>query len=123
MHLLRSMQDADSDVLRVNAAGVLAKIPDPDVAGRAIASLLHDGPARARYLSAVTERVGYRVPALAAELVNPRDAGARWCSAWLLSGNGSTGARNALARALRTEPVTENIRTIGLLLNGDDPCT
>lgn len=123
MHLLQWMVDADSDVLRVNAAGVLAKNPDPAVAGRAIASLLHDGPARARYLNAVTERVGWGVPALATELANPRDAGARWCSAWLLSRDGSTGARKALVRALRTEPVTENIRTIGLLLNGDDPCT
>jgi hypothetical protein len=50
-------------------------------------------------------------------------AGARWCSAWLLGRDGSPGAARALARALRTEPVTENVRTIALILNGDDPCS
>ena len=29
----------------------------------------------------------------------------------------------ALARALRTEPVAEVVRTIGMILNGDSPCT
>ena len=113
----------DSAVLRVNAAGVLAKTPDLDVAGRAVRSLVHDAPVRARYLHAVGARIGASVRAISAELASPRDAGARWCSAWLLGQQESPAARYALSRALRTEPVTENIRTIGLLLNGDDPCT
>jgi hypothetical protein len=78
---------------------------------------------RIRYLRAVSARVGTGGRHLAAELVNPADAGARWCSAWLLGRDGSHAARLALARALRIEPVTENLRTIGMILNGDDPCT
>lgn len=63
------------------------------------------------------------MPRLAAELSNPRDVGARWCAAWLLGQDGSSGAMAALAAALRTEPVTETVRTIGMILNADDPCT
>jgi hypothetical protein len=78
---------------------------------------------RIRYLRAVSVRVGTGTRQLAAELVNPADAGARWCSAWLLGRGGSPGAGRFLARALRTERVTENVRTIGMILNGDDPCS
>ena len=59
---------------------------------------------------------------LAAELRNPVDIGARWCSAYLLAADGSDQARRALTAALRSEPVTEVVRTIGMLLHGEDPC-
>jgi PPOX class probable F420-dependent enzyme len=58
---------------------------------------------------------------LCAEVQNPADSGARWCAAWLLAQESSAAARQALARALRAEPVTENVRTIGLLLTGENP--
>ena len=85
--------------------------------------LVEPYPGSVRYLRAVSARVGTGTHRLAAELVNPADAGARWCSAWLLGQDGSPVAARALARALRTERVTENIRTIALILNGDDPCS
>jgi transcriptional regulator with XRE-family HTH domain len=124
MHrLARWAEGGDTGVLRVNAAGILAKTPDLDAAGLAALLLRRDEGIRSRYLRAVSARVGINPAALTAELRNPRDAGARWCAAWLLSRVHSPAATRALAAALRTEPVPETIRTIGMLLNGDDPCT
>ncbi|WP_084316802.1 helix-turn-helix transcriptional regulator [Actinospica robiniae] len=98
-------QDGGDPVLRVNAAGILAKLPAQD-ANRAVAAVLsHDAETRDRYLTAVIARVfkvdwcaaqrlaadpaGFSHPdaaarLLAAEALNPRDAGARWCAANLL---------------------------------------
>jgi hypothetical protein len=56
-------------------------------------------------------------------VLNPDDSGARWCAGWLLARDGSAAARQALAQALRNEPVTENVRAFGLLLNGENPCS
>jgi hypothetical protein len=123
LRLARWADDGDSDVLRVNAAGILAKTTQLDYAGLATAALRRDREVRLRYLRAVAARVGTGTRGLAAELRNPADAGARWCSAYLLATEGSDHARRALATALRSEPVTEVVRTIGLLLHGDDPCT
>ena len=123
LRLARWADDGGSAVLRVNAAGILAKTRSLDAAGLAAAALRRDRGMRARYLHAVSARVGTGAHRLAAELVNPADAGARWCSAWLLGQDSSPVAARALARALRTERVTENIRTIALILNGDDPCS
>jgi len=69
----------------------------------------------------VVARVGQDTDKLAAEALNPADSGARWCAGWLLARDGSASSRKALAAALRNEPVTENVRTFGLLLNGEDP--
>jgi transcriptional regulator with XRE-family HTH domain len=105
---LRSwMYDGDNDVLRVNAAGILAKTPDPD-AGRQVAAVLaNDLAAQRLYLTAVIARAGalpwstaaklasgqqrptvkqanFLAARLANEVLNPRDAGARWCSAAFL---------------------------------------
>jgi hypothetical protein len=56
-------------------------------------------------------------------MFNTGDAGARWCSAYMLGREGTPAARHVLGRALHTEPVAEVVRAIGLILNGDSPCT
>lgn len=98
-------QDGGDPVLRVNAAGVLAKLPAQD-SSRVVAAVLNqDAEVRDRYLTAVIARVfkldwlaaqqlaadpsTFRSPneaarILATEALNPRDAGARWCAASLL---------------------------------------
>lgn len=122
--LARWMDDGDTAVLRVNAAGILAKITGQlDVLDDVALTLVRDEQARDRYIWALGRRIGDTVPALAAEVLNPRDAGARWCAARLLGQDGSPAARDALATALRRDPVRENVRTIGLILSGVDPCT
>ena len=105
---LRSwMYDGDSELLRVNAAGILAKTPDEGTAEQ-VAQVLANDPAACRlYKTAVIARVGalpwstasklasgevspsakqanFLAARFAHEVLNPRDAGARWCSAALL---------------------------------------
>jgi transcriptional regulator with XRE-family HTH domain len=121
--LARWADDGDSDILRVNAAGVLAKTHSLDFTGVPAAVMLRSRDVRARYLRAVVARVGRGTGKLAAEVLNPADSGARWCAGWLLAHDGSPASRKALATALRNEPVTENVRTFGLLLNGENPCS
>lgn len=121
--LARWADDGDSDILRVNAAGVLAKTGDLEFSGFPAEVLGRDRDVRTRYLRAMVARVGRDTSQLCAEVQNPADSGARWCAAWLLARDGSAASRQALARALRTEPVTENVRAIGLLLTGENPCT
>jgi transcriptional regulator with XRE-family HTH domain len=121
--LARWADDGDSDILRVNAAGVLAKTGAMDFTGMPAAVMLRDRDVRARYLRALMARVSRDTGKLAAEALNPRDSGARWCAGWLLARDGGPASRRALAAALRHEPVTENIRTFGLLLNGENPCS
>jgi hypothetical protein len=117
----------DSPVLRVNAAGVLAKVGDPDLGDAVINVLVRDHDARQLYLTAVTcrvlampwERAGRLaanlgsstvdasgldghpdlVDRLAAELSSPRDAAARWCCAVLLA-NLDAGGHDAVRSAL-----------------------
>lgn len=120
LRLARWMNDDASPVLRVNAAGILAKTRDLDFASTVALQLRHDPGGRDLYLTAVQARAGSR---LIAELRNPRDAGARWCAAWLLGHDGGPQARQALVSALYAEPVLENVRTIGMILNGDLSCT
>ena len=81
LHLARWADNGDTDVLRVNAAGILAKTPDLDAAGAAVTALRRDTGVRTRYLSAVTARLTATSRPAAAELFNAADAGARWCSA------------------------------------------
>ncbi len=46
---------------------------------------------------ALVARVGRDTDKLAAEALNPRDSGARWCAGWLLARAGSPVSRTALA--------------------------
>jgi hypothetical protein len=131
-------------VLRVNAAGILAKVGSPLVNNEAVGVLRADGDVRTLYLTAVISRVlGVRwddandlaqgngrlpsyeaVQAFTTELTNPNDAGARWCSVMLLArsrADDPATVTDALIGALRTEPGRENLRTIGLVLGGRDP--
>ncbi|MEV0456041.1 helix-turn-helix domain-containing protein [Catellatospora methionotrophica] len=142
------MASGSSPVLRVNAAGILAKVPSATLADSVISTLRRDEPARHLYLTAVAHRV-LRVPwidaqriasapaegatvaepysaRLAGELRNPRDAAARWCSAVLLHDLGLAdhqSVRAAVADAIHTESARENLRTMAALLAGVSPVT
>lgn len=104
-HLRRWLDDGDDAVLRVNAAGILAKIPGQCEASRVMAALGRDTDVRHRYTTAVVARVcgldwsvaahlaenpvDFPQPLLVAqrfarEALSDRDAGARWCSAVML---------------------------------------
>ncbi len=101
------MNDGESPILRVNAAGILAKTPGQDSAKKVATVLAHDLETQQLYMTAVIARVGalpwstasklatgktkptlkqanFLASRLAAEVLNPRDAGARWCSATML---------------------------------------
>ncbi|GAA1377157.1 helix-turn-helix domain-containing protein [Catellatospora chokoriensis] len=142
------MASGDNAVLRVNAAGILAKVPSAAIADSVIRALRADSASRHLYLTAVAHRV-LGVPwaqalaltsgsesvaagphaftaQLADELRNPRDAAARWCSAVLLHDLGLTdhqSVKAAVAHALHTESARENLRTMAALLAGVNPVT
>jgi transcriptional regulator with XRE-family HTH domain len=101
------MTDGGSSVLRVNAAGILAKMPGQDAAEDVATILSADDDVRQLYTTAVLARVGalpwdaaarlaagtsaptqkqanFLAMRLSREVLNPRDAGARWCSAVML---------------------------------------
>ncbi|UQW99189.1 helix-turn-helix transcriptional regulator [Streptomyces sp. RerS4] len=102
MNLRRWMNEGEAPILRVNAAGILAKQPGQDQAFEVARVLEHDEEVRTLYITAVTSRVCaldwttagrvVRTPSayaqqahflasrFSAEALNPRDAGARWCS-------------------------------------------
>lgn len=109
-------------VLRVNACGIVAKASKLELIDQAAHALRRDAEVRNLYLWAVGNRVGTDSRALIKELCNPKDAGARWCSAMLLRDARTDSTTSALRAALRSEPIPENIRTIGMILNGVDPC-
>lgn len=104
-HLRRWLDDGDNPVLRVNAAGILAKVPGQVEASHVATALSRDAEVRGRYMTAVVARVcgldwsvaaqlaqdpaGFPQPVLVAqrfarEAVSDRDAGARWCAAAML---------------------------------------
>ena len=104
-YLRRWLDDGGDSVLRVNAAGILAKLPGQGEASRVADALSRDGEVRDRYMTAVVTRVCgvdwptasglirepsmFPRPALVAgrfahEAVSSPDAGARWCSAAML---------------------------------------
>ncbi|MFD8318943.1 hypothetical protein [Kitasatospora purpeofusca] len=106
-HRLRTwMEDGGSPVLRVNAAGILAKRPGQESALQVARVLGNDAEVRGLYSTAVLARVGglewdvagalaadlgtagpqahFLAARLAAETMNARDAGARWCAAAML---------------------------------------
>ncbi|GAA3000283.1 hypothetical protein GCM10010483_51570 [Actinokineospora diospyrosa] len=103
--LLRWAVDLDNSVARVNATGILAKLPGQRESDRVVAILRRDEEVRGLYLTAVASRVceiswsqaqvfvqnpakfpfaAIAAERLARETVSPVDAGARWCSAKLL---------------------------------------
>ncbi len=124
-------------VLRVNAAGIAAKIAGHDVAEAAVQALGTDEQMRQRYLTAVIHRacriawasaeqlassrhIGHVLPepaigAIAAELEYRNDAGARWCAAFILADLwGDTAdpeAGNALEQAIAQEQLP-TLRTV-----------
>jgi transcriptional regulator with XRE-family HTH domain len=139
-------------VLRVNAAGVLAKVGDPVVGDHVITTLRRDQDAQHLYLTAVVARVATlgwaeaelvatavmsndrALPAgretelvgrFAAELGNAGDDVARWCSTLVLSKAGidRDGLEPLLQRRLSAEPCRENLRALGATLTGQDPAT
>jgi len=105
-HLRRWMTDGDVPILRVNAAGILAKIPGQGQADHVADALAHDEEARRLYMTAVTSRVcavdwttagqitsqptayahraDFLATRFASEALNPRDSGARWCASVML---------------------------------------
>ncbi len=151
--LRRWMARAPSPVLRVNSAGVLAKVGGA-FEDEVIRALKRDPDTRQLYLTAVASRVlelpwtsaadlsagveqapraepwssdGQATRAairLAAEVSNPRDGAARWCSVILLGQIREAApdiTKGALHAALRQERDAETIRSIGALLAGDSP--
>jgi hypothetical protein len=132
---LQKWMRAGSAVLRANSAGILAKTGSPVFADEVAVHLNEDGDARDLYLTAVVARVlglpweeasrlagapqftEAQVRAIAAEVANGYDAGARWCSVHLL---GSVRQQHhgvvdvTLRQALSTETSRELLRHIGL---------
>ncbi|HWR46560.1 MAG TPA: hypothetical protein VN327_02910, partial [Pseudonocardiaceae bacterium] len=105
VHLRRWLNDGDNPILRVNAAGILAKVLGQFEASHVIAALGRDPDVRSRYMASVVACVcgldwpvaaqlaenpeGFPQPILVAqrfarEAVSDRDAGARWCAAAML---------------------------------------
>ena len=145
------MTKGTNAVLRVNSAGVLAKLGEPTLADAVVMRLKADPASRQLYLTAVSHRVlslkwnqaaqlaarverpepdtwpkltAAQLAVLAHELTNPRDGAARWCSALLL-GHFQDAApdivRSALYSALQADPCCENVRSIGMVLAGKNP--
>jgi transcriptional regulator with XRE-family HTH domain len=113
--LLAWLHDGSDPVLRVNAAGILAKAGSTDLADEVALTLARDGEARDLYLRAVVARVGDDPQALKAELTNAADSGARWCAAWLLAG---TEHSSVIVEAMRVEQSKENLRAMALAMTG-----
>lgn len=143
------MRRGATPVLRVNSAGILAKLNHASVADTVTTTLKADVDTRQLYLTAVATRVlavpweraahlaagmeqgqvngDYSTEAiykLSTEISNPTDGAARWCSVVMLSHLRSRvpdAVTDALQRALRTETSRENLRTIGDVLAGNNP--
>jgi DNA-binding XRE family transcriptional regulator len=103
--LMRWTEGQGNPVARVNATGILAKMPDQSESVRVVEILKNDTEVRRLYLTAVTMRacsVGWgeaaqfiekpvdfplapiAVERFMREVINPRDVGARWCAAKML---------------------------------------
>jgi hypothetical protein len=149
----RWMTRGATPVLRVNAAGVLAKVGDPGLGDRVITTLRADEDSRHLYLTAVLARVaavewdeaqhlaaavisdGSPLPAdrvtdlafrFAGEIGNHRDSAARWCATLVLARAGQAGADvayPALRTALAAEPCKETLRGVAAALAGQNPIT
>lgn len=112
--LLTWLNDGSDPILRVNAAGILAKTGSPELADDVALALGRDDEVRQMSLAAVRQRVGGDDRALVAELTNAGDSGARWCAAWWLA----DGFRPAIIDAMRVEPSKENLRAMALATTG-----
>lgn len=133
-----------SPVLRVNSAGILAKLHAPAIDDDVILALKADREAHDLYLQAVVSRVlgmpwddaGHlatsgqplqeqaHLELFAAELTNVHDSGARWCSTVMLARTRCEDRRavdTALSRALPVETCRENLRTMAGVLAGLSP--
>jgi transcriptional regulator with XRE-family HTH domain len=139
--LVRWLDGGSTSLLRGNAQSTLFKTQRPDLIERAEVSMGHDSETRARCLRCFTRRAfqlswldarAYSAAAApAAEiwrlgelLHDPLDSSNRWCAAVYLGeavGGGSQAARGLLVGALRTETSRENLRALGLALNGERP--
>jgi hypothetical protein len=113
--LLAWMEGGADAVLRVNAAGILAKTGSPALWDEVAAALARDESVRMLYLKAVRARAGQNPRELARELTNQSDAGARWCATWLLAATGDT---EAIIPAMRTESSRETLRAMALAVTG-----
>ena len=143
--LLKWMRNG-SPVLRVNAAGILAKVGAPAMDNDVVQALRSDRESRDLYLTAVVSRVlgvpwdyaGHvaasgrplsdpaQIESFATEVRNPYDSGARWCSVVMLARTrpeDPATVGDALTNALRQETSRENLRAIGFALAGADPLT
>jgi hypothetical protein len=142
--LLKWMRSG-SPVLRVNAAGILAKVGSPEIDNDVLRVLKADTESRDLYMRAVVSRVldmpwedagrltGSGLPlsqpdqvrAFVREAGNRYDSGAaRWCSVLVLARTYPVDAdavRAGLGEALRDETSRENLRAIAGLLAGLDP--
>ena len=128
----------------MNAAGILAKVGSPTIDNEAVSVLQADAEVRELYLTAVLHRVlgidwdtsanlvaspdqfrPDQVQLLQAELSNPNDSGARYCSVLLLSRNQRSAPEvtASLLAALKSETSRENLRAIGAALAGVNPLT
>ncbi|HEX3812161.1 MAG TPA: helix-turn-helix transcriptional regulator [Mycobacteriales bacterium] len=134
----RWMRHPANPVLQVNAAGVLAKLNEPDATDEVIESLRGDERVRRLYVTAVASRV-LRMPwghagmlagatdggtvkladhhqtALLDELDNARDGAARWCALRLLGDNAAR-SRDLLLQRLQVEQSRETLRALGSAL-------
>jgi hypothetical protein len=143
--LLKWMRSG-SAVLRVNAAGILAKVGAPAMDNDVVQALKADHESRDLYLTAVVSRVlgvpwnyaghvavsgqplsgSSQMESFAAEVGNPYDSGARWCSVLMLARTGPEDPASVcaiLSGALKQETSRENLRAIGCALAGIDPLT
>lgn len=139
--LTRWLHDGSTSLLRGNTQSVLFKSGLPELSELAEASMRHDPETRHRCMKCFSRRTfglswadaanysGFNAPStqirtLAEILHDPADTSNRWCAAVYLGdavGSGSDEARRALHGALRTEQSRENLRAIGLAMNGERP--
>lgn len=148
--LVRWMKSGSKPVMRVNSAGILAKLGSPATGDSVVTALRQDDELRTLYVAAVTARIleaewgsalklahtidrfdpipqerrSYIAAHFAKEVRNHRDVGARWSSIFVLSRLGEAGieiARPALAEAVSEETSRETLRAIGCTLAGSDP--
>lgn len=145
------MRTSANPVLRVNSAGVLAKMGSTDTTDAVVSVLRRDRGARHLYFTAVGARVlglewneaahlladPNRLPdsvsadravefaaKLGSEVHNPRDGAARWCSILLLHHLRpmiSDRISSVLHEALDRESCPENLRSIATVLAGGSP--
>jgi transcriptional regulator with XRE-family HTH domain len=145
------MRDGNTPVLRVNSAGILAKLGQADISDQVISALRQDADTRHLYLTAVASRVlampweeagklagGGAAPyhamptghaaelavRLSQEIRHSQDGAARWCSVVLLSRFAQPVpgiVTSALRETLRGEQCRETLRAIACTLSNADP--